>query len=49
MNIVKVLRAPILKKICEWLFLRTFPVSSTIIFQIHTELLLHVQLSLPSA
>ena len=38
-----------MKNICEWLLLRTFLVSSTIIFQIHTELLLHVQLSLLGA
>ena len=40
-----IFRAPILKNICEWLLLCTFLVSSTIILQFHTELLLHVQLS----
>ena len=44
-----IFRAPILKNICEWLLLCTFLVSCTIIFQIHTELLLYVQLSLLSA
>ena len=45
-NVVKFSRTPILKYICKWLLLCTSPISSTIIFQIHTELLLHVQLSL---
>ena len=49
MNIAKFLRAPILKNICEWLLLSTFFVSSTIIFQIHTEQLFHVELSLERA
>ena len=34
------------ENICEWLVLRNSPVLSIIIFQIHTKLLLHVQLSL---
>ena len=45
-NIMNFSRTPILKNIRKWLLLCTSPVSSTIIFQIHTELLLHVQLSL---
>ena len=46
-NFMKFLKAPILKN-SERLLLCTSPVSSTIIFQIHTELLLHVQPSLLS-
>ena len=45
-NVAKFLRTPILKNICNLQLLCTSPVSSTFIFQIHTELFLHVQLSL---
>ena len=46
-NKVTGIQGPFLKNICEQLLLRTSSISSTIIFQINTELLLHVQLSLP--
>ena len=42
----EIFKSTFFENICEWLLLYTFLVSSTIIFQIHTELLLHVQLSL---
>ena len=44
-NFTKFLRTPI-EYICNWLLLCNSPVLSTIIFQIHTELLFDVQLSL---
>ena len=34
------------ENICEWLFSCNSPALSTVIFQIYTELLLHIQLSL---
>ena len=48
MNIAKFLRTLILKTsiLKTWLLLCNSPVLSTIILQIHTELLLHVQLLL---